>query len=144
MAGINKRETEKSLLRIETSIPSRHMFEDGSASSGIALMIGQHAGPLASPLMIPPNMRAVVTFNEREHALLKDCTGEVSALETSTKNYENCIASNVMNETTRTCNCTLLASGTHPRNEYLCTPKLLRECVRPNVLDAIFDIKVRI
>lgn len=138
ITGKVKRDAEPSLLRYEIRIPTQHMFDDQPASTGLIMYFGNHLGPFASPVMIPLNTHAIVSFNEIKQSLIKDCEAESNRLldvPLWQNSYENCVCGNLMSEARKICNCSFIGGLYYPKNwEGVCTPKLMKECFRPKVL----------
>jgi hypothetical protein len=139
---------EKGGLQFEMRLNSKHVFDRWHLDAdykidqtGVRLILGPTPTPFTIQTMFPGNSHAMVSFKISHTNLTSDCYKTtdrypVSKLFSSFYTHEACFAEGVEEASMDLCDCHFTAGNYFPRNEKICTPAMVKNCVRKKVVAA--------
>lgn len=148
--GFTALEADKAVLTIESNLPIRHIMntsaDEDPKHNGFKLLFGSTPSTFAATLAIPSNTHAIVIFHDVTRELNSNCNDAKELIEPFHwwYTYETCLTANLEMAAKNVCSCHFVAGNYYPRNDVVCTPRMVKECVQPKVLYPLYsDLEVR-
>lgn len=130
---------DKTSITLDVQVPTAHIFQDPD-DIGVRLIIGQIPTPFATQLAAPANTHALIIFEFVYTSLTSDCYSIQPHLEhLIAYSQETCLIEAVEASAKNICGCSVIAGEYYPRNGVACTPRIMKECVQPQILYPLLD-----
>lgn len=133
-------------LTFSMILPTKHIFRESidkyeNIESGVRIILAGTPTPISNLIVAPANTHAIVNVIQVRTIWKSNCLENYldqlsPTLGISPQTYELCILSNLQEKIKKNCSCHLIAGDYFPRNGFVSTPKMCKECIYPNLMYA--------